>query len=268
MTKLIYIGGFGRSGSTMLEVLMAANPEVVACGEVGLFSRRRLNKKWKCSCGQSPNECPVWRSYVPPSREPGSSWTHQQLTLELLDHFSKEFTLMVDSSKTAWGSFSTPFKFRRKLAEDFLLVHVVRNPRGVCWSNIRKKKRQKHSVFSRSFLRCGKSSIGWWMANLSCELFARAYPKQYMRIRYEDLTRSPHEVLQTLFTNLLPDQSGPLDETTAKHNRHQLYGNRMRLKTLLLSDVREDVRWENDMPLPHRRLVAFLTWPLRYKYGY
>ena len=27
------------------------------------------------------------------------------------------------------------------------------------------------------------------MANLSCELFARAYPKQYMRIRYEDLTQ-------------------------------------------------------------------------------
>jgi hypothetical protein len=44
MTKLVYIGGFGRSGSTLLEVLMAANPEVVACGQVGLFSRRSLTK--------------------------------------------------------------------------------------------------------------------------------------------------------------------------------------------------------------------------------
>ena len=32
MTKLVYIGG-GHSGSTLLEYLLAASPETVACGE-------------------------------------------------------------------------------------------------------------------------------------------------------------------------------------------------------------------------------------------
>jgi len=31
--RLIYIGGYGHSGSTLLEYLLAASPEVVACGE-------------------------------------------------------------------------------------------------------------------------------------------------------------------------------------------------------------------------------------------
>ena len=34
MTKLVYIGGYGHSGSTLLEYLLAASAEVIACGEV------------------------------------------------------------------------------------------------------------------------------------------------------------------------------------------------------------------------------------------
>jgi hypothetical protein len=40
MPQLVYIGGYGRSGSTLLETLMAASPDVIACGEtVGVLGK-------------------------------------------------------------------------------------------------------------------------------------------------------------------------------------------------------------------------------------
>jgi hypothetical protein len=39
VTKLVYIGGYGHSGSTLLEYLLAASPKVIACGEVASVLR-------------------------------------------------------------------------------------------------------------------------------------------------------------------------------------------------------------------------------------
>jgi hypothetical protein len=44
VTKLVYIGGYGHSGSTLLEYLLAASPKVVACGEVASVLRERRRK--------------------------------------------------------------------------------------------------------------------------------------------------------------------------------------------------------------------------------
>ena len=34
MPRVIYIGGYGHSGSTLLESLLTASPDVIGCGEV------------------------------------------------------------------------------------------------------------------------------------------------------------------------------------------------------------------------------------------
>ena len=59
VTKLVYIGGYGHSGSTLLEYLLAASPEAVACGEVASVLRDR-DRKGKCTCRRPIRECPVW----------------------------------------------------------------------------------------------------------------------------------------------------------------------------------------------------------------
>ena len=59
VTKLVYIGGYGHSGSTLLEYLLAASPETVACGEVASVLRDR-DRKGKCTCRRPIRECPVW----------------------------------------------------------------------------------------------------------------------------------------------------------------------------------------------------------------
>jgi hypothetical protein len=112
------------------------------------------------------------------------------------------------------------------------------------------------------------AAAGWWIANLGCELFGQNYPDRYLRLRYEDLARSPREAMRDLFAKLLPGSEWRADEIGGSDTRHQLYGNRMRAASLSLAEVKEDAGWQRDMPDSVRALVALLTVSLRWRYGY
>ena len=263
MTKLIYIGGYGRSGSTLLESLLATRPDILACGEVVSCLRDRLDRG--CTCGESRDECSVWAHFFQKPEGPlGSS--HTALTLALLDRAASRYAYMVDSSKTAWGSLSAPFKLRRKLGNRFHLVHVVRDPRAVCWSSAG-GTRKRGGVVRFPSLRHLRTALGWWSANLSCAFFGWLYPERYQRLRYEDIARSPAEALATLFA-ALPPQKEPTPGMESHGNRHQLRGNQRRYESIKVAEICEDKRWKAAMPTGQKTLVAALTWPLRLRYGY
>ena len=94
------------------------------------------------------------------------------------------------------------------------------------------------------------------------------YPQAYIRVRYEDVARSPRESIEQLVQRLLPGHAWQLAEIGLQDNRHQLYGNRMRRRPVSFANVREDVRWTSQMPAAYRRLVEWLSWFLRGRYGY
>ena len=263
MTRLVYIGGYGRSGSTLLEYLLTANPAIAACGEVASVLKKRPRKKKKCTCGRLIGQCPVWGFLDLSSSH--AAWGHAKLTLALVENSAHRYAAMVDSSKTSWGSLTAPFSLQRRLGQRFQLLHVVRNPSAVCWSAVKKSKRERS--LRNYWLRCCWSTLGWWSANLACEMFRWFHPQRYFCVRYEDLVKSPNALLQCLSDAMLPEQPCLL-ELGSSDNRHQLYGNRMRKRGLSLADVREDVCWKTEMPAAYRRLVSCLSWPLRRRYGY
>jgi Sulfotransferase family len=264
VTKLIYIGGYGHSGSTLLEYLLAASPDIVACGEVSSVLRQR-GRKEDCTCGQPAIACPVWgRLQQNPAALDG--WSHQRLALALLDESRGRYAAMVDSSKTPWNALRAPFHLRRALGEDFVLLHLTRDPRAVSWSAVTKAGRQGTRPLTA--LRASGAALGWTASNLACEAFGRAYPDQYLRLRYEDLVSAPSAVMQSLVTKLLPGVSWDAQGIGDNANRHQLYGNRMRARRLSLAEIKEDSAWRREMPSAARALAAGLTWPLRERYGY
>jgi hypothetical protein len=267
MTKLVYIGGYGRSGSTLLEYLLTASPKAVGCGEVAAVVRRGPTSKRNCTCGRAAKQCPVWRVFDPIIPATQSGWTHTQLSLALLEQFSNRYAIIIDSSKTSWDAAGAPFSLHRRLGADFFLVHIVRDPRAVCWSSILRGERRA-SWLTSHVLRSAWTTLGWWAANLTCEIFGRCYPKQYIRVRYEDLARAPKETLRRLFERVLSGQDIEIGEPGRSDNRHQLYGNRMRHRLLSLADIAEDERWKVAMPRGRQRLVSCLSWPLRRRYGY
>jgi len=145
-------------------------------------------------------------------------------------------------------------------------VHLVRDPRAVAWSGVKKAGRRGARPLLP--LRSASAALGWWVANLGCELFASQYPDRYMRLRYEDLARAPRDEIQGLFAKLVPGSEWPAEAIGGCDNRHQLYGNRMRAANLSLAEVREDAAWQRDMPRLYRVFVSLLTAPLRWRYGY
>jgi len=264
MTKLVYIGGYGHSGSTLLEYLLTGCPEVVACGEVASVIRDRL-KKTHCTCGRRAEACPLW-SQVLSADAPLSGKSHEALTLALLERVGCEYALMIDSTKTALGHALAPFRLRRALGEDFLLVHLVRDPRAVSWSAIKKTERRKMTV--NRPLYCARVVLAWSAANLACEIFGRLYPKQYLRLRYEDFVAAPRKTMDQLFQRAVPGAKWYAETLGVTDNRHQLYGNRMRGRPLTLADVKEDRAWQTEMPAAYCRLVSPLSFILRARYGY
>ena len=264
MTKLVYIGGYGHSGSTLLEYLLAASPETVACGEVASVLRDR-DRKGKCTCRRQIKECPVWGPLFAAS-ETLDGMSHEDLSRALVAQDRDAHAILVDSTKTAWRSAAVPFRLARALQPNFQLVHLVRDPRAVAWSGVKKAGRRGARPLLP--LRSASAVLGWWIANLACELFAWSHPERYVRLRYEDLARSPGEAMRGLFADLVPGSEWCAAAIGVNDNRHQLYGNRMRAAKLSLAEVREDAGWQRDMPRLYRALVSLLTAPLRWRYGY
>lgn len=118
--------------------------------------------------------------------------------------------------------------------------------------------RPSGNVRSNRALRCAFTTLGWWTANLACELFSWMYPDQYVRLCYEDLARSPREAVSRLFQKLLVEGEVQFEALGRAPNRHQLHGNRMRRRPLSLGEIKEDRAWSSGMPLAHRRLVEVL----------
>ena len=260
--KLIYIGGYGHSGSTLLEYLMTGCPELIGCGEVVNARRERARVK-KCSCRRRAGECPVW-NFVCDSSLNVDRWSHDALDKRLLEQAAGRYDAIVDSSKTAWGDAATPFKLHRELGRDFRLVHIVRDPRAVCWSLLTRQERV--GAQANKTLLSVKTALAWYYANLACELIRQKCPDQYFCVRYEDLARDPREVMASLMRDL--SRRWDFDAIGAQDNRHQLYANRMRSRDLSLENIKVDEKWRTDMPRQFRRLVGLISWPLRVRYGY
>src|ERR1044071_6434693 len=58
--RVLYIGGWGRSGSTLTERLLGEMPDVVGAGEVTHLWVRGLLENQSCACGQPFADCPFW----------------------------------------------------------------------------------------------------------------------------------------------------------------------------------------------------------------
>ena len=58
--SVLYIAGAGRSGSTLLELLLARRSRLVPVGEVRFLWQRGVVEDHLCSCGRAFSACPFW----------------------------------------------------------------------------------------------------------------------------------------------------------------------------------------------------------------
>jgi hypothetical protein len=302
--KLVYILGEGRSGTTLLDLLLGQIDGFHSTGEVRLLWKRGLRENFLCGCGEPFRECPFWSRVVQHAfGSPEQIDVQRMLALDssLLrtrhiprlvlsgqrSHYGQELAayrqvlgklyraiaevsgsrLIIDSSKNVL--YSLVLNGLRDV--DLHVIHLVRDSRAVAYSWQRKRVRPD-VVTKVAFMDTASpwhSAWTWMQVNMLMHMVRPVYT-HYTFLRYEDLVADPREVLTSLCRALGEPRPalGFLDHTTAYlQTNHTVAGNPMHLSKGPLT-IRQDVEWIEKMATGQGLLVSALTLPLMLVYGY
>lgn len=178
--KIIAISGSGRSGSTLLSLLLSQHESVFNLGQL-----RHLGKAYAddeaCTCGQSLQGCPVYSRVVPGTGEKSDALARR---LERLAEVTGAGTF-VDSSKAP--------AFARSLSQvpgvDLYLLNLVRDPRAVACSWYRRKRSVSGVI---------RNSRDWPRRQRELEAWQTELGERFMQVRYEDLATNPMDTIAAI----------------------------------------------------------------------
>ena len=307
MTNLVYIGGFGRSGSTLLAQMLSGLDNVCALGEVIHLWERGVRRDELCACGQPFSRCSFWRDVgdlafggwrvddadevsrlraaADRNRYVAAMWSGMlgarlssaasDLSQRLLGVYTAAAevsgsSVVVDSSKHP----AIAYALRRQPDLALRVVHLVRDSRGVAFSWSKTVSRPEAGTGSElptmEHYRPWRSAMLWNAQNSAFEaLGTTETPAQ--RVRYEDLVDAPLQTTVALaaYIGVRSDSVGKYidGDSMTVPASHQVSGNPIRLSSGPIT-LRRDDAWRTDMSSADRRLVTGLTVPLLRAYGY
>ena len=296
MNDVLYLQGKGRSGSTVLSMVLGAAEGVFAAGELRFFWRRGLVEDRNCACGRHLSACEVWGAVA----ERVADLDAEQLARdsEAVFRWSAAPRLLLGRTR-GWSAFerwaaatsrlvaavgevtgaevvvdsskwpTDPGVLGRIEGVRPTALLLVRDPRAVAWSWQRTKTHHDLDA-PREMDRfpAWHSGLSWTARNLVADLAARRSPGRRLTLRYEDFTADPARALDEIGATLGRDLAAVLDGRSVKVTEgHTLAGNPTRFGGDELT-IREDEEWRTRLSPADRRVVSTLTWPLRKRYGY
>ena len=297
--KILYIAGWGRSGSTLLDQVLGQIDGWFSCGE--------LNLAWynlSCGCGARVHDCDLWapllehaaggeprqspenllslqRNYLGAS--PRALWGIRQarsrpaspqrlyasVLMSLYDALGAETgaRVIVDSSKVATDA----YLLATLTDAELYVVHLVRDPRATAYSWGRTKQKDPALGLDLGQLRPTKSSAYWLRRNLTIEALLRPrLGDRYLRLRYEDFVADPSTAAHAV-CDLLGEEGHRLPFLGARRIRlgpnHMVAGNPRRFVEGE-TEIRLDDEWRGAMPARSRFLASIPAAPLSRRYGY
>jgi len=159
--------------------------------------------------------------------------------------------VFVDSSKDRMR----PKALRRFSAFDVRMIQLVRDPRGVVASNLRRDEQ----------LEAGQVARSWSRRHHRVAVTLESWPRDsYILVRYEDLCSDPGGALDRIFRFCRVDPTSGVDG--AKNVSHHLVGNPMRLTRI--SDIRPDERWRDQLSIGQLEAIEREAGEMGKKYGY
>jgi hypothetical protein len=299
---VLYLGGLGRSGTTLVERLLGELPSVCALGEVVHLWQRDILDNERCGCGSRFAGCTFWkrvgekafggwgnvdvrrvhalRDLVERTRHiPRLASGHMPMdqVKEYANYYARVYAaaaevsgakVVVDSSKHS----ALAHVLRWADDVDLRVVHVVRDARGVAYSWTKTVSRpETDGEEEMTRYSPGRSALLWNAHNAAFGLLARRGVK-VRRVRYEEFLTDPRAALIHLaeFAGLAlrPEdlrfvKSGHADLGVG----HSAAGNPMRFTVGRLA-LRRDDAWLQKLPTAQRRLVGAVCAPLLRAYGY
>jgi hypothetical protein len=298
--KVLYIAGFERSGSTIVNRVLGQIDGFVAWGELRDIWQHGIIENRYCTCGASFADCSSWQQIFQEAFEGTDKIDISKMSnlqtkarLMVLPHyfklindglFKKELSwyldsleklyqairnatgskIIVDSTKASWYGYILGLL----PSIDLYVVHIVRNPKGVCYSlEQRKSKGELTSKWYSPF----HASLSWNIKNYAVEMLLNSSGKRYLRINYENFIESPQIAVKQII-ELLNEKVSKLpfvdnDQSKVKMSTdHIITGSpSSRFETGLVK-LRVDERWKDELNLVDQIIISILTFPIRKKY--
>ena len=300
---VLYIAGYGRSGSTVLDVLLGGHARAVSVGELVFLGSEWKSEDRKCACGRPYESCPFWEKLFEDTRgakaleEIVRDIEHRRaLPRLLLDAHTEEekseyrwqirrlyeyiaqqedVNIVVDSSKSGRYAAGRFWALRRVAGLDVRVLHLVRDGRSVLRSVVQKGTNwgvEGHR--DEQNLLATRTTIGWVLANGLTRMLGKALDgDRYRRIRFEDLLANPASVLRRIESFAGLDLSSVIRRVSSEQLfpvGHNVGGNRVRHDDAIQLRRREGGRqdpWKG-LDLHHRVLFRLLAQWMNSALGY
>jgi hypothetical protein len=260
LPKVLYIAGYGRSGSTVLDIILGNHSEIFSTGELYNLSKYSISESFSCTCGANFRDCSFWKTVVPqigdydffnltrklesifylprlflglvPSEEKIKYRKYQQnLFANISTHSGK--SIIVDSSQSSWPAAGRFIALNLLADLDVYVLHLIRNGLDtmqsivIHGSNRAIEGQRVNNNFSTL-----RAPLGWASANLWSSLLGGLQSEgRYMMLRYEDFIRNPGKSLQSIGSFCGFDASsliGKINQDVEFHVGHMVGGNRIR----------------------------------------
>jgi hypothetical protein len=302
--KLVYIAGAGRSGSTLLDLLLNNSPQVQSVGEVQRLSLYARTNAEPCTCGKPILECDFWlkvqeegrKALEVPSDAPlletkdplcyqeqfGKIGTVVQKALLLLgNRFGYELFVRTFAKPRYEAALNSLFWYemvRRasgcpiildstKDASRLKILYLTDPKDFKLIYLVRDGRAVAASTMRRENVDMRTAARRWVYANRRSLAVQWSIPAAFkMRVKYEELCLAPEDTLRRIcdFIGITYDSRMLVMN---KHDSHNIAGNPMRFRKGE-TKIRLDDRWREQLSAENLRVFARIAGRWNRKLGY
>lgn len=304
--RVVSIIGSGRSGSTVLDIVLGSHPNIEGVGALSKLPRSGWTRDddRRCSCGSPIHACPYWTAvYERWIDTVGADGLTRYIDLQgRYEHSSKRWPRLLIEERTPspefldyghmtaalYGSISEvsgnpvildsskkPVRTYALIAAgglDVRVLHLVRDGRGVVWSRLKPLPRDVEAGVpsARPPTPPWRTTLHWTQANIESEwVTRRAGRSKGTRIAYESLVETPGALLERISPIVGEDLSElmeGIDNGRSMQTGHRVGGNRMRFAGEVR--LRPDLEWTTKLPSSDGDTFWRMAGWLARRYGY
>jgi hypothetical protein len=307
-TRIVFIVGMGRSGTTLLELLLGRLQGWVAGGELRRYWHGESTQGWLCGCGRRLADCDLWRQVRAELRRGGILPDEYPRFLALqASHLRLRPAAMARLLISARGAEDTLSPLHRyqlgmsrlysavaRAAEarvvvdsskeppdaylatwnpdvEVFAVHLVRDPRAVAHSFLKRVPEPQPDLEYMPRANAFGAAVRWDLRHGFCEaLLKRRLGRRFMRMRYEDLVSDPVAAVRSIarFAHEPDPDLRFIQNGRVEFEPNHTFSGNPLRLGQAAIEVHPDEAWRAKMSRREKVLTSMATLPLLSRYGY